>query len=351
MVAYCVSSALNLFKQLREHLHVLSYTEKCGFGIVLVKDVKYPRGYFWPWSVIKSEENSVLFIGKIPDESWEKFSDDFWRFDSHICNVYVGKSNNKKLPLHNIFLSMYSIENNIRTALVLLCFILFVGCAGKDIIEEKKMSMLLADMLVADQSLDSKFNLSNAKDSILIYPSIMKKYGVTVEQYEASVKFYMNDGDAYLKIVKQTKKILSDKEKALSALIKKEDEQKMSRSIEQWWAIDTLKKISPDKLKFYPHLRSLRWLVLTEDNPREWKMMDSAIEDIPQNSQWWMNTLVPPHREYYEFMLLGIDKKEKETESIDKNKENKSNEKIGRKLSGNPKLRRAAIEKRIPTVE
>ena len=246
---------------------------------------------------------------------------------------------------------MYGIINSIRTALVLLCFILFAGCTGKDIIEEKKMSMLLADMLVADQSLDSKFNLSNQKDSILIYPSIMRKYGVTVEQYETSVKFYMNDGDAYLKIVKQTKKILSDKEMALSALIKKDDGEKKSRAIEPWWAIDTLKKISPDKLKYYPHLRSLRWLVLTEDNPREWKMMDSAVVDIPQNPQWWINTLVPPQREFYEFMLYGIDKREKKTESIDKNKENKSNEKIGRKLSGNPKLRRAAIEKRIPTVE
>ena len=243
---------------------------------------------------------------------------------------------------------MYSIGNNIRTALVLLCFIFLAGCAGRDIIEEKKMSLLLADMLLADQSLESNFNLMNQKDSILIYPSIMRKHGVTVEQYETSVKYYMDEGDAYLKIVKQTRSILSDKEKALNEIMKKEVEEREKRTIHPWWAIDTLKNISPDKLKFYPHLRSLRWLVLTEDNPREWKMSDPTVEDIPQNSQWWMNTLVPPQRKYYEFMLYGTDKR---IESIDKNKENKRNEKVGRKLSGNPKLKRAAIEKRIPTVE
>ena len=213
------------------------------------------------------------------------------------------------------------------------------------------MSVLLADMLLADQSLETNFNLMNQKDSILIYPSIMKKYGVTVGQYEASVKYYMNDGDAYLKIVKETKKILSDKEKELSEIMKLEQDEKDSRTIHPWWAIDTLKTISPDKLKFYPYLRSLRWLVLTEDNPREWKMMDDAVEDIPQNSQWWMNTLVPPQREYYEFMLYGVDRKNEKIESIDKNKEIKSNEKVGRKLSGNTKLRRTAGEKRLPSVE
>ena len=346
-----MAAALHLFKQLGEHLHILSNAEKCCFGIVLVEHVENPWGDLRPWAVIKSEEDSVFFVGKIPDESGEQFSDDFWGLDSHICDVYVGKSNNKKLPLHNIFLSMYSIGNNIRTALVLLCFILLLGCKGKDIVEEKKMSMLLADMLLADQSLESKYNLLNQKDSILIYPSIMRKYGVTVEQYEASVKYYMNEGDSYLKIVKETKKILSDKEKALSALMRKEVEEKNSRTIQPWWAIDTLKRISPDKLKYYPYLRTLRWLVLTEDNPREWKMMDSAVEDIPQNSQWWMNTLVPPQRKYYEFMLLGVDRKEGKIESIDKNKEIKSNEKVGRKLSGNTKLRRAVVEKRIPAVK
>ena len=213
------------------------------------------------------------------------------------------------------------------------------------------MSMLLADMLLADQSLESKFDLLNQQDSVLIYPSIMKKYGVTIEQYEASVKYYMNEGDAYLKIVKQTKEILSEKEKALSDIMKKEDVEKNSRTIQPWWAIDTLKKISPDKLKYYPHLRSLRWLVLTEDNPSEWKMMDTAVEDIPQNPQWWMNTLVPPQRKYYEFMLYGVDRKVVNKESIDKNKEKKSNEKVGRKLPGNTKLRRAVVEKRIPAVK
>ena len=49
--------------------------------------------------IIESEENTVLFVGKIPDECRKQFPDDFWRFYSHNCNVWIGKSNNKKLPL------------------------------------------------------------------------------------------------------------------------------------------------------------------------------------------------------------------------------------------------------------
>lgn len=351
VVANCMPPALYLLKQFGEHLNVLSYAEECGLGIILVQKVKYPRGDFRPWPVIKSEENAILFVGKIPDESREQSSDDFWRLDSHICNVYVGKSNNKKLPLHNIFLSMYGIVTNIRTALFLLCFLLFAGCAEKDIIGEKEMSELLADMLLADQSLVTKFNLMNQKDSILIYPSIMRKHGVTAEQYEAAVKYYLDDGDSYLNIVKETKRILSDKEKELSEIMKLEAEERDSRTINAWWAIDTLKAISPDKLKYYPYLRSLRWLVLSEDNNGEWMMTEPAIEDIPQNPQWWMNTLVPPQREFHEFIILGVDKREEKLDSTDKNKEIKSNEKVGRKLSGNTKLRRAAAEKRLPSFE
>lgn len=246
---------------------------------------------------------------------------------------------------------MYGIVTNIRTALFLLCFLLFAGCADKDIIGEREMSELLADMLLADQSLETKFSLMNQQDSILIYPSIMRKHGVTAEQYEASVKYYLDEGDSYLKIVKDTRQILSDKEKELSEIMKIEAEERISRTINPWWAIDTLKTISPRKLKYYPYLRSLRWLVLTEDNPREWMMTEPAMEDIPQNSQWWMNTLVPPQREFHELIILGVDKRDEKLDSIDKNKEIKSDEKVSRKLSGNIKLRRAASEKRLPSFE
>ena len=99
VVAYCVAAPFYLFKQLREHFNILSYAEKGCLCVVFVQKVKHPWGNLRPWTVIESKENTVLFVGKIPDECRKQFPDDFWRFYSHNCNVWIGKSNNKKLPL------------------------------------------------------------------------------------------------------------------------------------------------------------------------------------------------------------------------------------------------------------
>ena len=99
VVAYGVAAAFYLFKEFGEHLNIFSYAEECGFGVIFVENIKYPWGYLGSWTVIKGEEDAILFVGKIPDESGEQFPDYFWRFYSHKCGVWIGKSNNKNLPL------------------------------------------------------------------------------------------------------------------------------------------------------------------------------------------------------------------------------------------------------------
>ena len=93
VVAYGVAAAFYFFKEFGEHFNVFAYAEECCFGVVFVEHVQYPWSDLRPWAVIECEENSLFFVGKIPDESGEEFSDDFWRFDSHIWGVYVGKGN------------------------------------------------------------------------------------------------------------------------------------------------------------------------------------------------------------------------------------------------------------------
>ena len=87
VVAYGVAAAFYLFKEFGEHLHIFSNAEECCFGIVLVEQVKYPRGDFGPWTVVESEENPLFFVGKIPDESGEKFPYYPGWPESHFCNV------------------------------------------------------------------------------------------------------------------------------------------------------------------------------------------------------------------------------------------------------------------------
>ena len=96
---------------------------------------------------------------------------------------------------------MYRIGNIVRTAFGAVCLMLLAGCAAKGIIGRKEMTRLLADMYLADQALEVKPALMLQKDSILVYPAIMDRHGVTLEEYEASMKYYMDDGDSYLQIL------------------------------------------------------------------------------------------------------------------------------------------------------
>ena len=81
MVTYRVSASFYLFKEFREEFNILAYAEKCSLGIILVKLVQYPRSDFRSWSIIKSKEDTLLFIRKIPDKSREKLFDDFgWSY-------------------------------------------------------------------------------------------------------------------------------------------------------------------------------------------------------------------------------------------------------------------------------
>lgn len=350
-----MSATLYLFKQLGEHLHVLSYTEECGFGIVLVEKIQNPRGDLRSGTIIKSEENSIFFVGKIPDKSGEQFSDDFWRFDSHNCSIYVGKSNNKKLPLHNIFQLMHSKGLLLKTALCAICFVLLQGCGSKDVVSEEKMVDVLVDMFIADQSLEIKPDLLVQKDSMLVYPPIMLKHGVTVEQFEASMRYYVDDGESYLSILKEVKSVLNGKQDAVAKLMKQIEEEKRSRILTDWWAVDSIRCMTSAELKYDRYLRAVRWLVVGDRELGDWKFTDSLDIDIPQNGQWWHDNMVPQNRKFIDLFLKNANKEEPVTDTLeteDKKKiTDKKDEKVSSKLLDNSRRKRPGVKEGLRTLE
>ena len=350
-----MAAALHLFKQLGEHLHILSNAEKCCFGIVLVEHVENPWGDLRPWAVIKSEEDSVFFVGKIPDESGEQFSDDFWRFDSHICGVYVGKSNNKKLPLRNIFQLMRSIGLLLKTALCAIGFILFQGCGKDDVVPQDKMVDMFVDMFIADQSLELKPDLIVQKDSMMVYPAIMLKHGVTVEQFEASMRHYVDEGESYQEILKRVKETLYAKEKQVAQQIKKNVEEKESRILTDWWAVDSVRSMPAVDLRYDGYLRAVRWLVMGDKELSDWKFADSLNTDIPQNGSWWLNNMVPQNRAFVDVFLKYAYKEEdtsEHTAETDKiTKIDKKDEKTGRKLFNNARRERPSPKEGVRSLE
>ena len=51
--------------------NISSYTKECCFGIILVKNIQYPRSDIRCGTVIKSQENTFFFIWKIPYKTGE----------------------------------------------------------------------------------------------------------------------------------------------------------------------------------------------------------------------------------------------------------------------------------------
>ena len=232
---------------------------------------------------------------------------------------------------------MYRIGNIVRAAFGAVCLMLLAGCAAKGIIGRKEMTRLLADMYLADQALEVKPALMLQKDSILVYPAIMDRHGVTLEEYEASMKYYMDDGDSYLQILRDVKKLLSAREKELTQLVKAEVDERDSRKLQSWWALDSIKVLTPQELVYDPYLRSIRWIVMQNENLYKWQFHETVNEDWPANAKWWENTLVTPAREFKERFLKDINKKE----------ETVKNEKTGGKLLSDPGQRKALVKKRI----
>ena len=250
---------------------------------------------------------------------------------------------------------MRSIGLLLKTALCTICFILVQGCGKDDVVPREKMVELLVDLFIADQSLDIKPDLLVQKDSMLVYPPIMLRHGVSVEQFEASMRYYVDDGESYIEILKEVKAVLYDKEKRVSQIIKKNVEERESRTLTEWWAVDSVRNMSAADLGYDTYLRAVRWLVMGDKNLGDWKFTDSLETDIPQNSKWWLGNMVPQQRKFLDHFLKDANKVEavsdaKETDGS-KMKTDKKDEKISRKLLDNSRRKRPGVKEGVRALE
>ena len=247
---------------------------------------------------------------------------------------------------------MRSIGLLLKTALCAICFILIQGCGKGNVVSEDKMVDLLVDIFIADQSLEYKPDLVVQKDTMMVYPPIMLKHGVTVEQFEASMRYYVDNGESYLDILREVKKVLNAREKHVSQLIKKDVDERESRILTEWWAIDSIRSMQPVDLRYDSYLRAVRWLVMGDRKLGDWKFADSIDTDIPQNSQWWLNNMVPQSREFIDVFLKYADEKETSAQTKETLKKiDKKDEKTGRKLLDNVRRKRPSVKEGVRALE
>ena len=104
--------------------------------------------------------------------------------------------------------------------------LLLASCAGRDIIPRGVMADIYADMFLADQWILDHGTERHKADTSLFYDPILASYGYTFEQYDKSVKYYMQDPERFSKVfraasdkLKKRQKVY-ERKKALVAQVK-----------------------------------------------------------------------------------------------------------------------------------
>ena len=102
--------------------------------------------------------------------------------------------------------------------LVLVLLALFSCGRRSRVIPENTLSDIYADMFMADQWIAQNNRARRTADTSNFYAPILREYGYTVEDYDASVKHYLRTPDKYAKILKAAGAKLSKKAKRLEAI-------------------------------------------------------------------------------------------------------------------------------------
>ncbi len=88
---------------------------------------------------------------------------------------------------------------------------------------------------------------------------------------------------------------------------------------------------------------------MKDEDLQQWKFMDSAIVDIPQNPQWWKNTLFPVKRDFKDVFKEELEKINQKREKSEKSIV--QHEKIVSKLPGDPKFRKVFNKARVSDIK
>ena len=241
---------------------------------------------------------------------------------------------------------MGNIATFIKTVCLTAALFVVGGCAEEGIIPRNDMALIISEMYLVDQVLEDNPKLKLQTDSMLVYPAIMERNGYTLEEYEASMLYYMSEGESFNEILSDAKERLGKREKELNRIIKETHNAKYELKFKEWWAADSVRSVNPEEFLYDKLLRSLRWMAMRDQMKQSWTILDSAIVDIPQNPQWWVNTVVPGQREYSSIIVRKSENKKDKEDKIIK----LDNEKNSIELPV-PLGRRAADKKRIPAAQ
>ena len=100
---------------------------------------------------------------------------------------------------------------------VLLLAVCLCSCGREGrVIPKSKLSKIYAEMFLADSWLvTSSMDVKGKADTMAFYEPIFEKYGYTVEDYWASVSYYLQDPDRFSRILNKSNVMLENEFKAV----------------------------------------------------------------------------------------------------------------------------------------
>lgn len=209
---------------------------------------------------------------------------------------------------------MRYIEPILKPILVVVLAALFVGCGEKGVIEKDTMADIVAQMYLADQFVESTPDVMGKTDSMSVYPAVIARNGHTVEEYIASVTYYLQKDDEYAGILKKAMASMEDHVAKLDEEI--ERLARLRRGPTKWWALDSVRNMASGELLYNTVMRGVRWMVIPGERLVKWAVGDSAVVDIPQNPQWWKNTLNAPLNRKFSTYFYGEEELEPSVDSL-----------------------------------
>ena len=140
---------------------------------------------------------------------------------------------------------------HIVTALAAL--VLIASCVGRPrIIPRNTLKLIYEEMFVADQWLTDHNSERRKMDTLLFYDPILKRYGYTFEDYDASVRKYLKDPEKFYRIFRDAAADLKIKRDNYRRMYDKQDKIRAKNAeiegfyIEKDFDADTLLWHRPD---------------------------------------------------------------------------------------------------------
>ena len=171
----------------------------------------------------------------------------------------------------------------LKTLLLVLAAFAFIRC-GERILGKDKVANIMYDMFVVDEYAKTYNEVNLAADSILLYQHIFEKYGCTLEDYQRSIRHYLQDEKDFIYILDAATRMAKVNASKESKILTQEKPRlyfpipfkaPVISNLDGWWN----KNLQGERIRREKFFEELQKVMVKEGNPAA----DKTRSDSPKN--------------------------------------------------------------------